>query len=778
MATYTNTLFVQSQAAPYGPTTLATTDKLVLNLDLMTIQGNLLVTGAVTSSSTEQVLMGENHITLNAGYTTTSAQTGGLVVNTLPTATNENVAATGFVAHAGAANPYVFVETATGTFAEGDIIQISGASNLANNGLFEVLSHAASMVTIRGLGTTACVEDFTQTEFVADTTVAGVLTKVNISILRAGTDGTWEAAYGATSPLAFTDIGSDPAPTGTTNLTYTINSDNVGANENAALYMMSGNGAVTRQGQITMTFDGLADNVMAFSFNSAPPVTAQGFGYYFTPTTGGASSGGADAAGKGGGFYLAGGTGGASDGFAGSTAGAGGDVVLYAGFGGFGGGDIDAGDGGSFSIYGGAGGSAAGAGANGDGGTIMLTAGNVQGGGGIGATLYLYGGAAATGSGLASMDARGITLTGTTAGLTLVSGTGAINIGATDAVRSTNIATGGAAQTVTIGSTNTTSSLTLNSGTGALDIGTGAQARTITIGNAAATAANINATAITLTSVDAINLTDGIATLALGGTGATSLTAATTVDLDCTSTFEINSNGGAISIGNDNNAFAINIGTGAAARTVTIGNSTAAASVVLNAGTGNIDIGASNFARTTNLATGTGGQTVNVGSGAGANTVTVGSTNTTSSLTLAAGSGNIIVNGVLVGFTANAVEDIIVGDMLYLVNDGTVGKADADAAGKKFFVGIALNTATTGNPIRVASAPGQAVIVNTALEAGGGFDEAQVVYMSKTAGTLVTDVSGYTISGDTIYRAGFIHTLGAAGTAKILYMPQYIMTIA
>lgn len=53
----------------------------------------------------------------------------------------------------------------------------------------------------------------------------------------------------------------------------------------------------------------------------------------------------------------------------------------------------------------------------------------------------------------------------------------------------TNIATGAADQTVTIGSTTGASSLTLDAGTGALNIGTGAQARAINIGtgNAAQT---------------------------------------------------------------------------------------------------------------------------------------------------------------------------------------------------------------------------------------------------------------------------------------------------
>ena len=105
-----------------------------------------------------------------------------------------------------------------------------------------------------------------------------------------------------------------------------------------------------------------------------------------------------------------------------------------------------------------------------------------------------------------------------------------------------------------------------------INIGSGASARTIQIGNAASTATNLSALAINLTSVDALTLTDGIATFSLGGTGATSLSAATTVDLDCSGAMSLNSSAGVINIGDDAIAQNINIGSGASARTIQIGN--------------------------------------------------------------------------------------------------------------------------------------------------------------------------------------------------------------
>jgi hypothetical protein len=116
---------------------------------------------------------------------------------------------------------------------------------------------------------------------------------------------------------------------------------------------------------------------------------------------------------------------------------------------------------------------------------------------------------------------------------------------------------------------------------------------TLALGSADNTAVTIDALALTLTSVNALTLTDGTASFALGGSGATSLSSATTLDLDCSGTMQLNSTSGAISIGNDDNDGAINIGTqgersinigtGAFADTITIGNTTAATAVNMTA---------------------------------------------------------------------------------------------------------------------------------------------------------------------------------------------------
>jgi len=170
------------------------------------IAGNLTVNGTTFTVHSEAVNIRDNHLYLNADYTVAVAQTGGFVVNVLPTATTDTVAATGFVARAGAANATVST-TGGATFSAGDIIQVDGADNPSNDGLFEVESHAANVLTIRGLGTFANTQDWFTNDFVTDTTVAGGITLVNVNVLRGNSSGDWESYTGATTTgLTYTTI--------------------------------------------------------------------------------------------------------------------------------------------------------------------------------------------------------------------------------------------------------------------------------------------------------------------------------------------------------------------------------------------------------------------------------------------------------------------------------------------------------------------------------------------------------------------------------------------
>jgi len=188
-------------------------DSLELGVDLsltggadMSIDGNLTVNGTISSIDSETINVADGHIYMNNGLTPVVARTGGLAVNYLPTATNDTVNGS-FVAGVPAVSNPTVVTTGAATFAAGDCIQISTANEPGNNGLFEVLSHAANLLTIRGIGTSAATFSFFQNQFVADTTVAGTITQVNVSILQSGTDGLWEVGEGDNSgSITFVDL--------------------------------------------------------------------------------------------------------------------------------------------------------------------------------------------------------------------------------------------------------------------------------------------------------------------------------------------------------------------------------------------------------------------------------------------------------------------------------------------------------------------------------------------------------------------------------------------
>lgn len=170
------------------------------------VTGNLLVEGTTSTLESETVKIADNHLYLNDGYATPSAQTGGIVVNYLPTVTADTVAGGGFTAGvAGTSNPTVDT-SGVSTFSVGQFVQVSGAAEDANNGLFEVLSHAANVLTVRGIGTTGTVEDFTQNDFVTDSTVQGTITLVNVSVLRADSGGAWESGSGFSTPVSFQEL--------------------------------------------------------------------------------------------------------------------------------------------------------------------------------------------------------------------------------------------------------------------------------------------------------------------------------------------------------------------------------------------------------------------------------------------------------------------------------------------------------------------------------------------------------------------------------------------
>jgi hypothetical protein len=168
------------------------------------VEGDVVVGGTITSSSTENLLVTDNHILLNNGYTAAVAKEGGVVVNYLPTATADTVSAGAFVAGiAATSNPTVGTVGAA-VFANNDIVMFHGS--VENDGLYEVSSHAANLLTVKGVGTIPTVEGFTNTQFVANASDSCTITKVTVSVMCSDTDGVWRSGKGAVTPITFSDI--------------------------------------------------------------------------------------------------------------------------------------------------------------------------------------------------------------------------------------------------------------------------------------------------------------------------------------------------------------------------------------------------------------------------------------------------------------------------------------------------------------------------------------------------------------------------------------------
>lgn len=161
-----------------------------------TITGDLTVNGTTTSVNSNVVTIADNNLLLSSNYTTAAARAGGLTVNYLPTATTASVSLGGF------ASPLT-VNAAGGSFAANDLILVSDANTESNNGIYQVVSYADPLITISA----SPVGNFLQSMFTTDTTVAGTITKVNLAVLQAGTDGRWEVASGSDSTaISFTDL--------------------------------------------------------------------------------------------------------------------------------------------------------------------------------------------------------------------------------------------------------------------------------------------------------------------------------------------------------------------------------------------------------------------------------------------------------------------------------------------------------------------------------------------------------------------------------------------
>jgi len=183
------------------------TGNLLVDAPTTTMTGDLVVQGKTTTVESEIVNIADQFLYLNDGYETTgSPRDGGIVVNVDPQAANDTVAAGGFTAAVPAVSNATVATTGAATFAAGDFIQIKGANDQTNDGLYEVLSHAANVLTVKGVGLTGPVYDFVQNDFDTDGTVQGTIRKVEVGVIRVSSTGVPQFLYGGDSTATFSNL--------------------------------------------------------------------------------------------------------------------------------------------------------------------------------------------------------------------------------------------------------------------------------------------------------------------------------------------------------------------------------------------------------------------------------------------------------------------------------------------------------------------------------------------------------------------------------------------
>ena len=150
----------------------------------LAVQGDLVVDGTLIAKSSENVLISDSFLDLNSGNVVTGGATaGGLTVNVKASGTAETVNA--FVAGVVSTSAPSLTMSASSAFVEGDIIQISGAAESKNNGLFVVgAGGSGSTVLLKGVGGSSISANtpFVQNQLVAASGQSATATKVDLAV--------------------------------------------------------------------------------------------------------------------------------------------------------------------------------------------------------------------------------------------------------------------------------------------------------------------------------------------------------------------------------------------------------------------------------------------------------------------------------------------------------------------------------------------------------------------------------------------------------------------
>lgn len=197
-----------------GDVTLTAAETVRITAECHTIDVAAAATGTLTAQMDkfhwQNAGVGDLYPKLNIDYTSPTATTSGFVVAYDGTGTTDTVAVGGFTAGVdGASDPTVATTGVTG-FSAGDLVIVTGAAKECNNGLYEAVSHSSNVLTIRSTndGVTDLVEAFTDGQFVTDSTVAGSISGITVTVLQADSTGAWGSASGSTTGFSFVTFGT------------------------------------------------------------------------------------------------------------------------------------------------------------------------------------------------------------------------------------------------------------------------------------------------------------------------------------------------------------------------------------------------------------------------------------------------------------------------------------------------------------------------------------------------------------------------------------------
>jgi hypothetical protein len=159
------------------------------------IAGNVFVGGTITSTTTKNLVVTDQFINLNNGNTSGVGVATGITMNYLTTGISTTSILPGFTPAVPATSDAQIATLAAGPlWVAGDIVQVSGS--VSNDGIYEVQSHAANVLSLKSVGLNLTTLDFVQDQLVAEATVGADIVGVNITVFQTGPTGVLEYATG------------------------------------------------------------------------------------------------------------------------------------------------------------------------------------------------------------------------------------------------------------------------------------------------------------------------------------------------------------------------------------------------------------------------------------------------------------------------------------------------------------------------------------------------------------------------------------------------------